>query len=72
MRRTVLKAQGRYAWEVLELQREWRQVVEELEEGRKTLEVIVTEGEERIKAIEEAKAGACTSMLTTRTTLIAL
>ncbi|KAH9943799.1 vitamin-D-receptor interacting mediator subunit 4-domain-containing protein [Amylocystis lapponica] len=44
--------------EVLELDRRWRQVVQELDEGRKELEVILREGEERTKAIEEAKAAS--------------
>lgn len=43
--------------EVLDLHRRWRLIVQELEEGRKELGVMVKEGDERIKAIEDAKAG---------------
>lgn len=43
--------------EVLELDRRWREIVRELEQGRRELEEMVQEGEERIKAIHEAKAG---------------
>ncbi|CDO69771.1 hypothetical protein BN946_scf184766.g16 [Trametes cinnabarina] len=44
--------------EVLELDRRWRDVVGTLDEGRRELDAIIREGEERIKAIEEAKAAA--------------
>ncbi|TFY54018.1 hypothetical protein EVJ58_g9110 [Rhodofomes roseus] len=44
--------------EVLELESEWRSVVGALEEGRRELEGIVKEGEERLKAIEDAKKAA--------------
>ncbi|OSD04771.1 hypothetical protein PYCCODRAFT_1363299 [Trametes coccinea BRFM310] len=44
--------------EVLELDRRWREVVGTLDEGRRELDAIIREGEERIKAIEEAKAAA--------------
>lgn len=43
--------------EVLELERRWRTIVLELEQGRHDLEAILGEGEERIKGIEAAKAG---------------
>lgn len=43
--------------DILELEDEWRGVVESLEEGRRELEGIVKEGEERLKAIEDAKKG---------------
>ena len=43
--------------EVLDLDRRWRDTVRTLDEGRRELDAIVREGEERIKAIEEAKAG---------------
>ena len=43
--------------EILELEGEWRRVVESLEEGKGELEGIVKEGEERLKAIEDAKKG---------------
>ncbi|KAH9930306.1 vitamin-D-receptor interacting mediator subunit 4-domain-containing protein [Fomitopsis serialis] len=44
--------------EVLELDSEWRDVVGSLEGGRRELEETVKEGEERLKAIEEAKTAA--------------
>ncbi|EPT02981.1 hypothetical protein FOMPIDRAFT_1047349 [Fomitopsis schrenkii] len=44
--------------DILELEDEWRGVVESLEEGRRELEGIVKEGEERLKAIEDAKKAA--------------
>ncbi|TFK85666.1 hypothetical protein K466DRAFT_587907 [Polyporus arcularius HHB13444] len=44
--------------EVLDLDRRWRETVRTLDEGRRELDAIVREGEERIKAIEEAKAAA--------------
>lgn len=47
--------------EVLESDRRWREIVRTLDEGRRELDAIVREGEERIKAIEEAKAGALRS-----------
>ena len=43
--------------EVLDLDRRWREIVRALDEGRRELDAIVREGEERIKAIDEAKAG---------------
>lgn len=43
--------------EVLDLDRRWREIVRALDEGRRELDAIVREGEERIKSIEEAKAG---------------
>ena len=45
--------------EVLALDRRWRDVVHALDDGRRALAEIVREGEERIKAIEEAQAGEC-------------
>ncbi|THH16961.1 hypothetical protein EW146_g3756 [Bondarzewia mesenterica] len=44
--------------EVLLLEERWRAIVEELEEGRRDLERIIEEGEERIDAIEKAKEAA--------------
>ncbi|KAJ8474443.1 hypothetical protein ONZ51_g7210 [Trametes cubensis] len=44
--------------EVLELDRRWRDIVRTLDEGRRELDALIREGEERIKAIEEAKAAA--------------
>ncbi len=50
--------------EVLDLDRRWREIVRALDEGRRELDAIVREGEERIKSIEEAKAGKwCPSFL---------
>lgn len=43
--------------DVLDLDRRWRDIVRTLDEGRRELDAIVREGEERIKAIEDAKAG---------------
>ena len=43
--------------EVVELEMRWREVLEKLETGRRELEVIVDEGQERIKTIERAKEG---------------
>lgn len=45
--------------DVLDLDRRWREIVRALDEGRRELDAIVREGEERIKAIDEAKAGKC-------------
>ncbi|KAI0079367.1 hypothetical protein K474DRAFT_1592159 [Panus rudis PR-1116 ss-1] len=44
--------------EVLMLDGKWRETVESLEHGKRELDNIIAEGEERIKAIEEAKSGA--------------
>ncbi|OCH91489.1 hypothetical protein OBBRIDRAFT_812116 [Obba rivulosa] len=44
--------------EVLDLDRRWREIVRGLEEGRRELEEMVQEGEDRIKAIHEAKDAA--------------
>lgn len=43
--------------EILESDTRWREIVSELESGRKELEEVIEEGEERIKAIEQAKKG---------------
>lgn len=48
--------------DILELEGEWREVVDSLEEGRRELEAVVEEGEERLKAIEDAKKGALYSV----------
>ena len=47
--------------EVLELDMQWRNIVQELESGKRELETIVAEGEERIKSIEQADAGTIRS-----------
>ena len=44
--------------EILESDARWREIVLELENGRKELEQVIDEGEERIRAIEQAKKGA--------------
>lgn len=53
--------------ELLDLDTQWRNIVQELEAGKRELEAIVTEGEERIKATEQASAGelciACTTLV---------
>jgi len=41
--------------EILELDNRWRQICADLENGKRELEVMIDEGEERIKAIEKAK-----------------
>ncbi|KAJ7777447.1 vitamin-D-receptor interacting mediator subunit 4-domain-containing protein [Mycena metata] len=41
--------------EILELDRRWREICTELEAGRRELEEMIEEGEERIKSIEQAK-----------------
>ncbi|TFY76794.1 hypothetical protein EWM64_g7218 [Hericium alpestre] len=44
--------------ELLEMEGRWRAMVEELEEGRQDLGFMISEGDERIQAIEKAKEGA--------------
>ncbi|KAI0056046.1 hypothetical protein BV25DRAFT_1872930 [Artomyces pyxidatus] len=44
--------------EVLALEQTWRAIAENLEDGRRDLQAMITEGDERIKAIEQAKAAA--------------
>ena len=61
--RKRIKDVERLKEEVLESDRRWREIVRTLDEGRRELDAIVREGEERIKAIEEAKAGALRSFL---------
>lgn len=43
--------------EILELEARWREIASELEHGKRELEEMIEEGEERIKAIEAAKKG---------------
>lgn len=43
--------------EVLALEDSWRTVIMQLEEGRRDLEAIISEGDVRLNAIEQAKAG---------------
>lgn len=43
--------------EILELDSRWRQICAELETGKRELEIMINEGEERIKAIDKAKEG---------------
>ncbi len=43
--------------EVLELEMKWREVIQELDQGKRDLDAIIAEGDERIKSIEEAKSG---------------
>lgn len=49
--------------EILELENEWRGVVDSLEEGKRELEGIVKEGEERLIAIEDAKKGTLSDIM---------
>ncbi|RDB23889.1 Mediator of RNA polymerase II transcription subunit 4 [Hypsizygus marmoreus] len=44
--------------EILDLEARWREIALELESGKRELEEMMEEGEERIKAIEQAKKGA--------------
>ncbi|KAF8478989.1 vitamin-D-receptor interacting mediator subunit 4-domain-containing protein [Russula ochroleuca] len=44
--------------EVLSLESSWRTVIMQLEEGRRDLEAIISEGDVRLDAIEQAKEGA--------------
>lgn len=43
--------------EVLSLESSWRTVIMQLEEGRRDLEAMISEGDVRLDAIEQAKAG---------------
>ena len=43
--------------DVLALENSWRDVIVQLEEGRRDLETIIAEGDDRLDAIEQAKAG---------------
>ena len=43
--------------DVLALENSWRDVIVQLEEGRRDLETIIAEGDDRLNAIEQAKAG---------------
>lgn len=44
--------------EILQLDARWREICIELDSGKRELEEIIEEGDERIKAIDEAKKGA--------------
>jgi len=44
--------------DILALENSWRNVIVQLEEGRRDLEAIIAEGDARLNAIEQAKAGA--------------
>jgi mediator of RNA polymerase II transcription subunit 4 len=46
--------------EILDLEATWREICSELENGKMELEQMIAEGEERIKAIDEAKQGQLT------------
>ena len=46
--------------EILDLEAQWREICTELSAGKVELEEIIEEGNERIKAIEEAKKGLIT------------
>jgi len=49
--------------EILELEAQWRSICAELATGKEELEGLIEEGEERIKAIEQAKKGRSLSRL---------
>lgn len=55
--------------EILELEAQWRNICEELAGGKKELEELIEEGEERLKAIEQAKKGTIYSRVRGPTTL---
>lgn len=44
--------------EILHLESQWRDICTQLAQGKAELEEIIEEGDQRIKAIEEAKRGA--------------
>ncbi|PSR72456.1 hypothetical protein PHLCEN_2v11670 [Hermanssonia centrifuga] len=46
--------------EVLALEGHWREIIQELADGKRELEVILTEGDERLNAIGEARTGLYT------------
>lgn len=43
--------------EILDLETRWRNICEELAKGKRELEELIEEGEERLKAIEQAREG---------------
>lgn len=43
--------------EILELDSRWRQICAELETGKRELQIMINEGDERIKDIDKAKEG---------------
>jgi mediator of RNA polymerase II transcription subunit 4 len=43
--------------EILQLESQWRDICTQLAQGKTELEEIIEEGDERVKAIEEAKRG---------------
>lgn len=49
--------------EILDLEARWREICSELEKGKNELENIITEGKERISAINQAKQGTFTSLV---------
>ena len=49
--------------DVLALENSWRDVIMQLEEGRRDLEAIIAGGDIRLNAIEQAKAGKATVCL---------
>ena len=49
--------------EVLSLETSWRTVMMQLEEGRRDLEAIISEGDVHLDAIEQAKAGTAVLIL---------
>lgn len=44
-------------FEILELELRWREICVELDAGKRELEEMITESDERMQAIEEAKQG---------------
>jgi len=44
--------------EVLNLEGKWREIVRELDQGKRDLEVLLADGEERVQAIDDAKAAS--------------
>ncbi len=47
--------------EILELELRWREICMELETGKRELEEMIEEGDQRMQAIEEAKKGSARS-----------
>ncbi|KAI0792056.1 vitamin-D-receptor interacting mediator subunit 4-domain-containing protein [Abortiporus biennis] len=48
----------RFKDELLTLEEKWREIVQELEQGKQDLEILISEGDERVKSIEQAKAAS--------------
>ncbi|KAG6335272.1 hypothetical protein ID866_3828 [Astraeus odoratus] len=49
---------NKLATEISELDNKWREIIEGIEKGRRELQIVVKEGEERVKGIKEAREAA--------------